>query len=143
MDIKYLDPTKDNGREFLQRNISGQVVMLNLLRFKQVADYFESPNLAQTTPISGEAAYQLYIDHTLPLLKKSGGEILFFGKGGAFLIGPITENWDAVLLVRQNSVADFMAFASDQEYLKVVGHRTAALEDSRLLPIVEYKVTQE
>jgi hypothetical protein len=38
---------------------------------------------------------------------------------------------------RQRSVADFMAFASDKEYLAGVEHRTAALEDSRLLPLVE------
>jgi hypothetical protein len=30
-----------------------------------------------------------------------------------------------------------MAFASDAAYLEGVGHRTAALEDSRLLPLVE------
>jgi hypothetical protein len=43
------------------------------------------------------------------------------------------------MLVRQNSLSDFMAFASNQEYLAGLGHRTAALEDSRLLPIVESK----
>jgi hypothetical protein len=30
-----------------------------------------------------------------------------------------------------------MEFAQDKEYLKTAGHRTAALEDSRLLPIEE------
>jgi hypothetical protein len=30
-----------------------------------------------------------------------------------------------------------VGFASDPEYLAGVGHRTAALEDSRLLPLVE------
>ena len=61
------------------------------------------------------------------------------GEGGAFLIGPTNENWDAVLLVRQNSVNSFLAFESNQEYMKGIGHRTAALEDSRLLPMVENK----
>jgi hypothetical protein len=31
-------------------------------------------------------------------------------------------------------------FASDKEYLAGVGHRTAALEDSRLLPLVEAEI---
>jgi hypothetical protein len=44
-------------------------------------------------------AYQFYIDHTLPFLKASGGEVLFMGKGGHFLIGPNGEYWDAVLLL--------------------------------------------
>jgi hypothetical protein len=34
-------------------------------------------------------------------------------------------------------LASFLAFASDQSYLLGMGHRTAALEDSRLLPLVE------
>jgi hypothetical protein len=63
--------------------------------------------------------------------------VLFFGRGGAFLIGPSEERWDAVMLVRQKSLASFMAFASNQGYLSGIGHRVAALEDSRLLPIVE------
>jgi hypothetical protein len=133
----YLNPSQESGRDFMQQNISGQVVMLNLLRFREFADYAETPNLAPDSPISGKAAYQLYIDHTLPHLKKSGGEIMFLGKGGTFLIGPTHERWDAVLLIKQNSVADFMAFANNCEYLKSIGHRTAALEDSRLLPLVE------
>ena len=65
------------------------------------------------------------------------GEVLFYGKGGAFLIGPSGERWDAAMLVRQSSVASFLAFASNQDYLAGIGHRVAALEDSRLLPLVQ------
>lgn len=94
-----------------------------------------SPQLAPATPIAGEAAYRLYMEHTLPHLEKSGGKLLFFGQGGSFLIGPDHERWDAVMLVQQSSPAALMAFASNAEYLAGMGHRTAALEDSRLLPI--------
>ena len=140
MDKIYLNPTQESGREFFQRNISGQVVMLNLLRFRKIADYSETPELAPANPISGEEAYQRYIEQTLPHLIKSGGEIMFLGQGGLFLIGPTNERWDSVMMIRQNSVQDFFAFASNQEYLKVIGHRTAALEDSRLLPLTEHKI---
>lgn len=133
----YLEPTQDSGREFFTRNISGKIVMLNLLRFRSVADYSVTPHLAPAAPISGAAAYRLYIEHTLPYLKESGGELLFLGKGGAFLIGPSDERWDAAMLVRQSSVGAFMEFASNPEYMAGIGHRTAALEDSRLLPLVE------
>jgi uncharacterized protein (DUF1330 family) len=134
---KYLNPTQESGREFIQRNVSGQVVMLNLLRFREIADYAKTPELAPTNPISGEAAYQLYIEQTLPHLKKAGGEIMFFGKGGHFLIGPTNEHWDSVIMIRQNSVEDFLSFATNTEYLKIIGHRIASLEDSRLLPLTE------
>jgi hypothetical protein len=119
------------------RGISGSVVMLNLLRFRPVADYSAYPDLAPGEPISGEAAYRRYMDHTLPFLNDSGGEVLFYGQGGAFLVGPSNERWDAVMLVRQSSVASFLAFASNQDYVSGIGHRVAALEDSRLLPLVQ------
>jgi uncharacterized protein (DUF1330 family) len=140
MENKYLTPTQEAGRDFIMRKISGSVVMLNLLRFRKCADYSKTPELTPVEPISGEMAYQLYIKHTLPHLKKSGGEILFMGNGGNFLIGPTNERWDAVLLIRQKSVESFMAFAQNEEYMKGVGHRTAALEDSRLLPLVDNEI---
>ncbi len=139
MTEKYLMPTQEAGRNFVMRQIQGSVVMLNLLRFREIADYSATPEIIPDEQISGKRAYQLYIEHTLPFLTKSGGEILFMGEGGHFLIGPTYERWDAVLLIKQNSVNSFLAFESDKDYMKGIGHRTAALEDSRLLPIVEYK----
>ena len=136
----FLDVSPEAGAALFARNISGAVTMLNLLRFREVADYSAHPELRPDEPISGAAAYQKYIDHTLPFLKESGGELVFLGKGGQYLIGPQEEQWDLVMLVRQNSLADFMAFSSNEEYLAGIGHRTAALEDSRLLPIVESKM---
>ena len=133
----YLEPTQESGRALFVRGIPGPVVMLNLLRFRAVADYSANPELAPASPISGEAAYRLYMSHTLPYLHASGGELLFYGKGGSFLIGPSDERWDATMLIRQSSVASFFAFASNEGYLSGMGHRVAALEDSRLLPLVE------
>lgn len=137
MDEKYLMPTQEAGRDFFMRQIQGSVVMLNLIRFRETADYSATPELAPSGPISGKAAYELYIEHTLPFLKDSGGELVFLGEGGSFLIGPPNERWDAVLLVKQSSVQSFMAFESNEDYMKGTGHRTAAIEDSRLLPMIE------
>lgn len=133
----YLEPTQKSGAALFSRKIEGSVVMLNLLRFRAVADYAKTPDLAPESSISGREAFQKYIDHTLPFLSASGGEIVFMGNGGSFLIGPEAERWDMVLLVRQKSLQSFLQFASNEEYLKGMGHRTAALEDARLLPVVE------
>jgi hypothetical protein len=138
-DKHYLTPTQEAGRALVMKGISGPVVMVNLLRFRSVADYSATPHLGPDKPISGEEAYQLYMNHTLPHLKASGGEVIFYGKGGPFFIGPPDERWDAILLVKQRSVGDFIDFASNEAYLGGMGHRLAALEDSRLLPIVEVK----
>ena len=137
MKERFLEASQDAGRVLFARKISGEAIMLNLLRFRDMADYSASPELMPSEPISGAEAYQKYIDYTLPFLKESGGDLVFLGKGSKYLIGPQEEQWDLVMLVRQKSLSDFMAFASNQEYLAGLGHRTAALEDSRLLPLVE------
>lgn len=133
----YLEPTQDAGRRFFSRDISGPVVMLNLLRLRELADYSATPTLAPQAPISGREAFDRYIAHTLPHLRESGGTLVFLGDAGDYLIGPPTERWDLVMLVRHRSSQTFLAFASNEAYLGGMGHRLAAIEDSRLLPVIE------
>ncbi len=133
----HIDPTDLNARRLFERDIQGPVTMLNLLRLRAVADYSASPELAPSSPVSGREAYDRYVRHTLPFLTASGGSLEFFGLGGHYFVGPEDERWDLVMLITQSSVADFFAFASNTDYLAGAGHRTAALEDSRLLPVVQ------
>lgn len=133
----FLEPTQETGAALFRRSIAGPVVMLNLLRLRDTADYSASPELAPDQPISGREAFDRYVAHTLPFLEASGGELLMLGEGGQFFIGPSDERWDLVMLVRQSSVESFFAFASDAGYLAGMGHRSAAVIDSRLLPVVE------
>jgi hypothetical protein len=44
-----------------------------------------------------------------------------------------------VMLIKQKSVNEIFSFAQNKEYLVGLNHRTAAVIDSRLLPIVESK----
>ncbi len=132
---EYLEVSEAAGRSFVLRGITGPVVMLNLLRFRDVADYSAAPDLAPDHPITGAEAYQRYTDETAPFLAASGGKVLFAGTGGPWLIGPGDETWDYALLVEQASVDSFLAYAQNPDYLRILGHRTAALRDSRLLPL--------
>ena len=132
-----LEPTQQAGRALMMRGIKGRVVMLNLLRFREVADYSAAPDLAPPERITGAEAFARYIAHTRPFLARSGGELVFLADGGTLLIGPPGERWDRVMLVRQSSIEAFIAFADDAAYLAGLSHRTAAVEDSRLLPLVE------
>lgn len=104
---------------------------------RDCADYTDSPEAAPPNPITGKDAYDRYINHTMPFLTATGGSISFLGVGGHHLVGPPGERWDLVMAVRQASVNDFLAFATNDAYLAGVFHRTAALEDSRLLPLVD------
>lgn len=133
----HLAPSWESGRDLFKRNIVGEVVMLNLLRLREIADYAATPHLAPEEPISGAEAFERYVAHTLPYLEASGGSLLFIGAGGPFFIGPQAERWDRAMLVRQSCVQSFLAFASHEGYLAGFGHLLAAVADSRLLPLVE------
>lgn len=133
----YLEPTQDSGRALYLRRISGPVTMLNLLRFREIADYSAHRWLEPREPISGRAAYELYVAHSTPHVEAAGSRVTFLGEGGQFLIGPPEDRWDLVMLVEHRSVEAFFAMAQNDDYLAGLGHRVAALEDSRLLPIVE------
>ncbi|MEA1903987.1 MAG: DUF1330 domain-containing protein [Actinomycetota bacterium] len=131
----FLEPTPETGQLFAQRGLDGPVTMLNLLRFRDQADYRTYPELAPPTPITGREAYDRYAEHTRPFLEEAGGRVAFLGKGGFYLIGPTGERWDMVMMVEYGNVAAFMGMAENQAYRAGLGHRSAALEDSRLLPI--------
>lgn len=137
---KYINVTSEAAKEFYQDfHDKGKIVMLNLLKFRQRADYSNLEQLKPIRELTGEEAYQLYMQSTLPELKKAGSRIIYYGKSKNFLIGPELEKWDALLIVEHKSVVKFMEFAKNKDYLKNAGHRTAALEDSRLLPSNEIK----
>ena len=131
----FLSPTPESIAALTERGITGQVTMLNLLRFRELADYSEFPDLAPSEPISGERAYEIYSGLTLPLLSEVGGKPIFMGTGGSLLIGPADARWDRVLLVRYPDLGAFLAMTQNPAYHAGAGHRTAALSDSRLLPI--------
>lgn len=132
---KYLDANPEAGKRFYQEfHNKGKIIMLNLLRFKTEADYTNLENIKPEQPISGKEAFQLYLEKISSELHTLGSEVLFFGKSKHFLIGPESEKWDAVLLMEHQSVQKFLQFSASKTYLENAGHRTAALEDSRLLP---------
>jgi hypothetical protein len=134
---KYIDVTEEAGRAFFTSNTHGEVVMLNLLRYNKWADYSQDKSLEPENKITGRDAYRIYMKEVMLHLTAAESEVLFFGKCDSFLIGPQEEKWDEMILVKHKSKERFLEFASNEGYLKVKGHRTAALADSRLLPITE------
>ncbi len=131
----YIAPTPESLSTLTSREIDGPITMLNLMRFRAVADYADRPDLAPVTPISGEEAYDIYAGLTMEYLSGVGGSVLLVGSGGPLLIGPTETRWDRVLVVQYPGLDAFLTMIQNPQYLEGAGHRTAALEDSRLLPI--------
>ena len=135
--MKFINVTENAGKRFFSKKQEGPIIMLNLLKFKDLADYELFPDLKPPQAVSGKKAYDEYMKHTIPLLKEAGSSLIFMGRPDYYLIGPQEEKYDLMLLVKHESAASFLAFANDERYQEIAGHRSAALEDSRLLPIKE------
>lgn len=135
---KFIEASDKAGGEFyLNFKKKGKVMMLNLLKFKSQADYTGFESLQPKEQISGEQAYELYTESIKEELRKRNSRILFYARSYSFLIGPEHEKWDAILLMEHESAETFIEFSKSKVYLNNLGHRTAALEDSRLLPSSE------
>lgn len=131
--MKTTSPDAQQFQKAIASLPSGQpVVMLNLLRFRDKAIYDGEPS-----EMSGREAYGEYSKGALPCVAAVGGNLIWAGGAKATLIAPPEEEWHQVLLVRYPSIEAFMDMISSPEYQAVVGHRTAALDDSRLIATIE------
>ena len=108
------------------------IVMLNLLRFSPQAHYRDGVPRG-----SGREAYARYAEVALRKVREVGGTPIFLGAVQAGLICPDDECWDDVLLVRYPSSDAFISMLAMPDYLEATRHRTAALDDARLIATVE------
>ena len=111
------------------------VFMLNLLRYKEQADYGEQTNLA---PCSGREAYfQRYLPAFNKIASSEGVEgikVFYVGSVTARLVAPSDEKWDDVAIVEYPNFAAFRRVSESPQYATEADtHRRAALEDWRLI----------
>jgi uncharacterized protein (DUF1330 family) len=109
------------------------VVMINLLRYRDHALY--PPGFA-ADPCRGSDAYARYSRDAIRFVHAVGGQVVWRGSAKTVVIGPATERWDDALLVQYPSKQAFLDMIGNPGYQAITVHRTAALEDSRLIATV-------
>lgn len=129
---RHVDPDRAQFEAFKNLDRDSELNMLNLVRFRDLANYPDDHILARDR-LTGAEAYAHYGKETGPMLAKVGGSILWRGKFEATLIGPSQESWDAMFIAYYPNAHAFLAMITDPEYQKAVVHRQAAVETSRLI----------
>ncbi len=141
--IKTVKPSDEQLSNFFSDEHDGKpVVMLNMLKFRAMADYpadhlAENPEDANRT---GQEAYEVYSKQTMPFLFSVGGKPLWIGRAVTSLIGPADEHWDRVFLVYYPSREALKKMLVIPAYKAIGVHRNAALEDSRLVETKEISI---
>lgn len=128
----HIDPDRAQFDAFKALDRETPLNMLNLVRFKDLANYPGDHELARDG-LTGAEAYALYGKHSAPVLKKVGGSILWRGAFEATLIGPLDEAWDAMFIAAYPNAHAFLAMIADPDYQRAVVHRQAAVKTSRLI----------
>ena len=131
---RSIDPTAEQVRALRDTTRDGPVVMLNLLKFRDVAMY---PDDSGEPPCSGVDAYARY-QHafTVTVGPISQASVLYDGAVDQVFIGmagtPETD-WDKVLIVRYPTRGHFLAMMDDATYRQALVHRYAGLARTVLL----------
>jgi len=128
----YIDPDRANFDRFKALPRDTPIHMLNLVRFKALADYPEGHPLADKG-LTGEQAYHEYMRTIRPVLDRAGGQIVWAGGFEAVVTGPAEWPWDETFVMAYPNAAAFMGMVKDPDYAPVVVHRQAAVADSRLV----------
>ncbi len=116
-----VQPHGEQIKDFLA--VGGPVCMVNLLRFKEKAEYEDG----RDPDISGGEAYGRYAAEMKKLVEASGGSFVFAADVKSLLVGEVEELWDQVGIVLYPSSKALLRIASSPEYQAIEAHRLAGL----------------
>lgn len=131
-DDRHIDPEREAFEAFKALPRNEPIWMLNLVRFRDRADYPAGHPDADKGR-SGAEAYREYGRASGPVFARVGGSVVWRGSMQNVLIGPQTEHWDAIFIAHYPSAGAFLEMVTDPDYRLAVVHRQAAVETSRLI----------
>ena len=128
----YIDPSPANFQSFKDLPRDTPIHMLNLLLYRDEAEYPQGHEHAGKG-WSGRRAYEEYGKASGPIFRGLGGSIVWRGKFETMVTGPEVRAWHDGFIAQYPNAGAFFAMIKDPDYQKAVVNRTAALVDSRLI----------
>ena len=128
MEIAKL-PQPEQIQTLLEGPKEAPVVMLNLLKFKEHAEYEDG----RETNLSGRDAYQLYAERAVQFMTADGGRLVHSSETRLLLIGDGELEWDMVGILEYPSIEKFMKLLESPEFAEFGVHRSAGLAHQLLI----------
>ncbi len=119
-----LMPNNNQRRELAKPGPEGPIYMLNLIKFKEKAEYEDG----RKTNLSGRDAYRIYGETALKLLPKYNAEMIFISEVTDIMIGVVEELWDEVSIVKYPSRSSLIEMATSTEWGEANIHRAAGIK---------------
>ena len=127
-----IEPSRAQLEALVEVGRHGPVHMVNLLRFRDVAEYPEGWDGPTGT---GEEAYARYGQVAMSRVGDLGGRVVMFGPVEAVAIGVDPCRWDQVAVVEYPDTESFLALTEDPAYVDALVHRDAGLAETEVLAV--------
>ena len=121
-DVFPSDPKQIEG--LMQEGPEGPIFMVNLLKFKDKAEYEDG----RETTLTGREAYMIYGRAVTELLPKFGGVGFFAGDVTYLSLGQVEELWDEVAIAVYPKRRDMVRMSMSAEWREIAVHRSAGLK---------------
>ena len=118
-----VNPNETQMKEFMEGDADSPIHMVNLLKFKEKAEYEDG----RETNLSGAEAYAIYGQEVQGHLKKVEGSGVFTGQVSRLMLGEVDELWDMIAVVTYPSRKAMLAMITDPDYQESAKHRQAGL----------------
>jgi uncharacterized protein (DUF1330 family) len=116
-------PNEKQMEEFLEEGNDEPIFMVNLLKFKEKAEYPDK----RETDLSGREAYAIYGAEVVKHLEKVGGKPVFGSDVIRLMLGEVEELWDQVAIAMYPNRKAMLKMISDPDYIESAQHRVAGL----------------
>ena len=116
-------PQPQQAMDFFGGQEDGPFVMVNLLKFKPMAEYDDGSD----AHLTGAEAYFRYGEEVRKLVEGLGGRIRYQGRVTGLLLGDVEELWDVVALAEYPSLEAFRKMALSPAMHAIEHHRKAGL----------------
>jgi len=116
-------PNEEQIAGFLEPGPEGPIYMVNLLKFKDKAEYEDG----RETNLSGEEAYAIYGSAVSKLLTEFGGAAMFSASVERLMLGEVEELWDKVAIAMYPSRAAMMDMMRSKKMQEISVDRSAGL----------------
>ena len=120
---EVLPTSSERIKEMMEPGPEGPIYMINLLKFKEHAEYEDG----RDTKLTGYEAYQIYGKGVAQLLPKYGGEVFFMGDVTFLSLGQVEELWDEVAIAKYPDRGSLVQMTSSKEWQALAVHRAAGL----------------
>ena len=130
--MPHIDPSRENWEAFKALPRDTPIHMLNLIKFRDLAEYPpDHPNHGKG--LSGREAYAIYGTAFQALVADDGAAMVWQAPLECVVTGPPGE-WDEAFVMGYPDSGTFMAMVKNPRYVaEALPHRTAAVADSRLI----------